>query len=80
MRTNIVLDDQLVEQAMQLTGIRTKRALVEEALRTLVHSRQYEGRVARYMRLYEALKPRIARVRVSEPPSSLIRRMRNGPP
>lgn len=36
MRTNIVLDDELVQEAMRLTGIRTKRALVQEALRTLI--------------------------------------------
>jgi Arc/MetJ family transcription regulator len=36
MRTNIVLDDQLVEEAQQLTGIRTKRQLVDEALRALI--------------------------------------------
>ncbi len=36
MRTNIVLDDALVAKAMQCTGIRTKKAVIEEALRTLV--------------------------------------------
>ena len=37
MRTNIVLDDQLIERAQQLTGIKTKREVVNEALRTLIH-------------------------------------------
>ena len=36
MRTNIVLDDDLVKHAQQLTGIRTKRELIHAALRTLV--------------------------------------------
>jgi len=36
MRTNIVLDDKLVEKARRLTGIKTKRELVHEALKTLV--------------------------------------------
>lgn len=36
MRTNIVLDDQLIERAQKLTGIKTKRELVNEALRTLI--------------------------------------------
>ncbi len=35
-RTNIFLDDELVEQAMRLTGARTKREVVEIALRRLV--------------------------------------------
>ena len=36
MRTNVVLDDDLVAEAMRLTGIKTKRELVDTALRTLV--------------------------------------------
>jgi Arc/MetJ family transcription regulator len=36
MRTNIVLDDKLVERAQKLTGIKTKREVVQEALRTLI--------------------------------------------
>lgn len=36
MRTNIVLDDALVKEAARLTGIKTKRELVHEALRQLV--------------------------------------------
>ena len=40
MRTNIVLDDELVAEAMRLTGIGTKRALVQEALRTLIETRK----------------------------------------
>ena len=40
MRTNIVLDDDLVREAQRLTGIRTKRALVEEALKVLITTRK----------------------------------------
>jgi len=35
-RTNIELDDELVAEAMAATGLPTKRATVEEALRVLV--------------------------------------------
>jgi Arc/MetJ family transcription regulator len=35
-RTNIELDDRLVEQAMALTGARTKKEVVDIALRRLV--------------------------------------------
>jgi Arc/MetJ family transcription regulator len=38
MRTNIVLDDQLVADAMRLSGAKTKREVVELALRRLVNS------------------------------------------
>lgn len=36
MRTNIVLDDNLIERAQKLTGIKTKREVVHEALRLLI--------------------------------------------
>ena len=35
-RTNIVLDDDLVKQAMRVSGARTKRQAVDRALRELV--------------------------------------------
>jgi Arc/MetJ family transcription regulator len=36
MRTNVVIDDGLMAEAIRHTGLRTKRAVIEEALRTLV--------------------------------------------
>ena len=40
MRTNIVLDDELIERAQQLSGIKTKREVVDQALRTFIRVRQ----------------------------------------
>ena len=40
MRTNIVLDDELVKTCMEYTGIKTKKELVEFALREVVIRRQ----------------------------------------
>ena len=40
MRTNIVLDDDLVEEAFALTGVRTKRELVKLALEELIWRRR----------------------------------------
>ena len=42
MRTNIVLDEELVKRAQKLTGIKTKRELVHEALKVLINLRQQE--------------------------------------
>ena len=39
-RTNIVLDDELVAEAARVSGIKTKRELVHEALRVLVETRK----------------------------------------
>ena len=51
MRTNIVLDDELVEEAFRHTDARTKRELVDLALREFVENhkrkdiRELRGRV-----------------------------------
>ena len=42
MRINIVIDDELIAGAMESTGLKTKRAVIEEALRTLVQLRAHE--------------------------------------
>ncbi len=36
MRTNIVIDDALMTQALRLTGLKTKKATVELGLKTLI--------------------------------------------
>ncbi|AAK86814.2 transcriptional regulator [Agrobacterium tumefaciens] len=38
MRTNIELDDALIAEAMEITGLPTKKATVEKALRDLVEN------------------------------------------
>ena len=38
MRTNIEIDDKLMDRAMQRSGARTKRAAVEAGLRLLVNT------------------------------------------
>ena len=41
-RTNILLDEGLVKRALKLTGLKTKRALVQEALRVLIQIHEQE--------------------------------------
>ena len=40
MRTNVVIDDKLMETALNLSGLPTKRAVIEEGLRILVKLHQ----------------------------------------
>ncbi len=40
MRTNIEIDDKLMAQALKLSGLPTKRAVVEEGLRLIVRLRK----------------------------------------
>lgn len=46
MRTNIELDDDLIAEAMAVTGLPTKRATVEEALRCLVRRHRQRNAIA----------------------------------
>jgi Arc/MetJ family transcription regulator len=43
MRTNIVIDDRLMAEALKVSGAKTKREAVELGLRTLVRIRSQEG-------------------------------------
>lgn len=47
MRTNIVIDDALMDEALKLTGAKTKKEAVELGLRTLVQLKRQE-RIKRY--------------------------------
>ncbi len=42
MRTNIVIDDELMRQVLRATGLKTKREAVEIGLRTLLRLRQQQ--------------------------------------
>lgn len=69
MRTNIVLNDALVKQAQKLSGLKTKKAVVEEGLRVLI--RMHRQRNVRELRgklnwdgdLNELRKARVADTR-----------------
>ena len=40
MRTNVVIEDDLMEEALKVSGLKTKREAVEEGLRLLVQTRR----------------------------------------
>jgi Arc/MetJ family transcription regulator len=42
MRTNIEIEDELIQKALQLSGLKTKRAVVEAGLRMLIRVREQE--------------------------------------
>ena len=42
MRTNIVIDEELIKKAMAITGHKTKKAVVEEGLKLIVSLREQE--------------------------------------
>lgn len=42
MRTNIVIDDQLITDVQKITGIKTKKGVVEEGLKLLLRLKRQE--------------------------------------
>ncbi len=43
MQTNIVIDDQLMKDALKVTGLKTKKETVELGLKTLIKLKKQEG-------------------------------------
>ncbi len=43
MRTNIEINDELMKETLKITGLKTKREVVDEALRTLLRLKKQEG-------------------------------------
>ena len=73
MRTNVVLNDELVSEAMKYTSARTKRALIEEALRTFVDVKAAERRRLTYGLRVRALQDRLANVKTRTSSVDLVR-------
>ena len=73
MRTNIVLDDELVAEAMRLSAAKSKRAVVEEALRTFVALRSGEEKRRRYKERLRRLEKRLAGLQLQQSPTGVLR-------
>jgi Arc/MetJ family transcription regulator len=52
MRTNIDLDDKLVAKAMKLSGLKTKKAVVDEALQRFVKEREQIKKQKRALKFF----------------------------
>ncbi len=51
MRTNIVLNDKLVKEAMKLSGLETKKAVVEESLKLFIALQRQKSTAAWFGKL-----------------------------
>ena len=60
MRTNVVLDDALIGEAMTLTGQRTRRGVIDEASRELIRVRRKKdlGEFAGRIQFADAYDPK----------------------
>jgi Arc/MetJ family transcription regulator len=73
MRTNIVLDDALINEAFAVTGIRSKKELVHRALQVLLQTEQDARRRADYHERIGDIQQKTSGLVLREKPHSLIR-------
>jgi Arc/MetJ family transcription regulator len=73
MRTNIVLNDELIQEAMRCSKAKTKRAVIEEALGVLVRVRTEEQRRATYRDRLKTLEQKTAGLTMRESSLTLLR-------
>ncbi len=52
MRTNIIIDDKLMDMALKSTGLKTKKEVVEEGLRTLIKIKNQKKLKSLYGKLH----------------------------
>lgn len=76
MRTNIVLNEELVGQAMKYSQSKSKRAVVEEALGVYVTVKQAEAKRASYTDRLGQIRRKLAGVRIQESARDIVRRDR----
>lgn len=77
MRTNLVLNDALIDEAMRVSGARTKREVVELALRTLVECKAEEKRRTAWRERAARLDARTAKLKLRRRPTELLREDRD---
>lgn len=78
MRTNIVLDDDLVREAMRYSDAPSKRALVEEALRNFVEMKAREHWRKTYMERVTEIREKTASIRLGRSSIDILREDREG--
>ena len=73
MRTNIDLAEELISEAGKFAHGRTKKAIVEEALRSFVQTKSAEAMRRSYGERLRALESRTASLSLRESPAELLR-------
>ena len=73
MRTNIVLNDELMKEAMKYSAARSKRALIEETILTFIKVKSEEERRITHEQRYQKLVSRLSRVALPHSSTELIR-------
>ena len=77
MRTNIVINEELFREATRYAQGKTRRAIIDEALRTFVEVKAMERRTASYKERVRDLDARVRTLRLRQSPQELLREDRS---
>jgi Arc/MetJ family transcription regulator len=77
MRTNIVINEELFGEAARYAQGKTRRAVIDEALRTFVEVKASERRATTYRERVRDLDARLSTLRLRQGPAELLREDRN---
>jgi Arc/MetJ family transcription regulator len=77
MRTNIDISDDLLREARRYTRARTKKEIVEEALRVFVESKALELRKSSYRERLKSIEKKTERLILRESPGEILRKDRD---
>jgi Arc/MetJ family transcription regulator len=76
MRTNIDINDDLLQEAKRYTRARTKKEIVEEALKVFIEYRAFEARKSSYRERVKTLEAKLNGLGLRETPGTVLRRDR----
>lgn len=78
MRTNIELDDDLIREARKYSTARTKRALIEEALRTLIETKSLDQRRKEHDRRSAEIREITKKLKIGSTSAMILRDRKRG--
>ena len=76
MRTNIVLNEDLLREAGKYSSAKTKRSLVEESLKVFIQTKASERKVTTYQERLRRLDKELTGLRLRESPHKVLREAR----
>jgi Arc/MetJ family transcription regulator len=78
MRTNIELDDDLIREARKYSTARTKRALIEEALRALIETKSLDQRRKEHDRRSAEIREITKKLKIGSTSAMILRDRKRG--
>ena len=76
MRTNVIINDDLLKEALNYVKVKTKSALIEMALKALIETKSKELRDKNYTQRLHEIQNKLANTKFRENSSSIIKKDR----